>query len=187
MLNWVILPQLTQLLIFSIFSRQTRPSSLKPARHTTATDYQIRTQIRPPHSNTQETIIRPDHPIRPSDQQITTATPDHQTRSHHRPQDAILDYSASNQHIKPNLLKWYRSGAFFMGWVEGGIKSSGWTLQSILSTHVRPEVFGHLFRLNLTVVRSVSGLPGLVRASPALFHKLGSFAGVRSAIKEFGF
>ena len=42
-------------------------------------------------------------------------------------------------------------------------------MQSILSTHVRPEVFGHLFRLNLTVVRSVSGLPGLVRASPALF------------------
>ena len=112
---------LTQLLIFSIFSRQTRPSSLKPARHTTATDNQIRTQIRPPHSNTQETIIRPDHPIRPSDQQTTTATPDHQTRSHHRPQDAILDYSASNQHSKPNLLKWYRSGAFFMGWVEGGI------------------------------------------------------------------
>ena len=56
-------------------------------------------------------------------------------------------------------------------------------MQSILSTHVRPEVFGHLFRLNLTVVRSVSGLPGLVRASPALFHKLGSFAGVRSTIR----
>ena len=61
-------------------------------------------------------------------------------------------------------------------------------MQSILSTHVRPEVFGHLFRLNLTVVRSVSGLPGLVRASPALFHKLGSFAGVRSAtrVRLFG-
>ena len=56
-------------------------------------------------------------------------------------------------------------------------------MQSILSTHVRPEVFGHLFRLNLTVVRSVSGLPGLVRASPALFHKLGSFVGVRSTIR----
>ena len=54
-------------------------------------------------------------------------------------------------------------------------------MQSILSTHVRPEVFGHLFRLNLTVVRLVSGCPGLVRASPSLFHKLGSFAGVRSA------
>ena len=48
--------------------------------------------------------------------------------------------------------------------------SSGWTLQRILSTHVRLEVPGLLFRLNLIVVRLVSGFPGLVRASPSLFH-----------------
>ena len=54
-------------------------------------------------------------------------------------------------------------------------------MQSILSTHVRLEVFGLLIWLNLTVVRLASGFPGLVRASPSLFHKLGSFAGVRSA------
>ena len=56
-------------------------------------------------------------------------------------------------------------------------------MQSILSTHLRPEASGPSIRLNLTVVRLASGLPGLVRASPALFHKLGSFAGVRSTTK----
>ena len=43
-----------------------------------------------------------------------------------------------------------------------------------------PEFF---FRLNLIVVRLVSGFPGLVRASPSLSPKKGSFAGVRSAIR----
>ena len=43
-----------------------------------------------------------------------------------------------------------------------------------------PEFF---FRLNLIVVRLVSGFPGLVRVSPSLFHKLGSFADVRSATR----
>ena len=53
-------------------------------------------------------------------------------------------------------------------------------MQSILFTHFRPEASARLIRLNLTVVRLVSGVPWAVRASPALFHKLGSFAGVRS-------
>ena len=168
MLNWVILPLLTQFLIFSIFSRQTRPSSLKPARHTTATDNQIRTQIRPPHSNTQETIIRPDHPIRPSDQQTTTATPDHQTRSHHRPRDAILDYSASNQHSKPNLLKWYRSGAFLMGWVEGWIEL--WMNLAKHTFHTRLAwSFRNFFWLNLIVVRLASGFPWAGKGLPYPF------------------
>ena len=73
----------------SIFSRQTRPSSLKPVRQTTATDNQIRTQIRPLHPNTQQTIIRSDHQIRPSDHTTTANTrppvqitpPDHRTPS----------------------------------------------------------------------------------------------------------
>ena len=52
--------------------------------------------------------------------------------------------------------------------------------------------FRNFFRLNLTVVRLASGFPGLVRASPSLFHKMGSFAGVRSAVSSafrnrFGF
>ena len=56
-------------------------------------------------------------------------------------------------------------------------------MQSILSTHFRPEASGRLIRLNISVVRLASGLPGLVRASPALFHKMGSFAGVRSTTR----
>ena len=44
--------------------------------------------------------------------------------------------------------------------------------------------FRNFFRLNLTVVRLASWFPGLVRASPSLFHKLGSFAGVRSAVSS---
>ena len=74
---------------FTIFSRQTRPSSLTPVRQTTATDNQIRTQIRPLHPNTQQTIIRSDHQIRPSDHTTTANTrppvqntpPDHRTPS----------------------------------------------------------------------------------------------------------
>ena len=56
-------------------------------------------------------------------------------------------------------------------------------MQSTLSTHVRPEVSGFFFRLKLIVVRLVSGFPGLVRASPSLSPKMGSFAGVQSAIR----
>ena len=55
--------------------------------------------------------------------QIRTPPPHNSIRSDHptRPQTTILDYSASNHHSIPKLLKWYRSGAFLMGWVKGGI------------------------------------------------------------------
>ena len=43
--------------------------------------------------------------------------------------------------------------------------------------------FRIIFRLKLIVVRLVSEFPGLVRASPSLSLKMGSFAGVRSAIR----
>ena len=78
------------------------------------TDHPIRVQIRPTNPNTiTDNQTRPpisdDHWIRlPRPQQTTT-----------------LDYSASYQHITPNLLRWYRSGTFLMGWVKGGISSSG--------------------------------------------------------------
>ena len=95
-----------------------------------------RAQIRPlqqpgdPSRNqttTSECHTKPVHPAGPApDQtrQIRPTPPPHQTtRSDRptRPQATILDYSASNQHSTPNLLKWYRSGAFFVGWVMGGI------------------------------------------------------------------
>ena len=109
-----------QLLIFSIFSRQTRPSSLKPVRQTTATDNQIRTrshhQIRIHNRPSSDPTTKSGHQISRPSPPIQTTTSDHPTR----PQDTILDYSASNQHSITNLLKWYRSGEFFMGWVKGG-------------------------------------------------------------------
>ena len=37
------------------------------------------------------------------------------------PQTTIHGCSTSNQHSTPNLVKWYRSGALFVGWVKGGI------------------------------------------------------------------
>ncbi|CAH3046989.1 unnamed protein product, partial [Porites lobata] len=67
----------------TIFLRQTCLSdqSIRSAPdQTTTRDH----QIRPPHQTT-----RSDHPT--------------------RPQTTILDYSASNHHSIPNLLKWYRS------------------------------------------------------------------------------
>ena len=112
-LNSAISLFFTQIVIFSIFSSAHRLDDLPQADLSIRPVYQIR--------------LRSDHHAGPSDQ---TATPDHQirpphqtTRSDHptRPQTTILDYSASNHHSIPNLLKWYRSGAFLMGWVTGGI------------------------------------------------------------------
>ena len=78
-----VLPLLThdQLLIFSVFSRQTRPSSsgiapdqtMKLVHQSTIPDNQITTQIR----------SGPDHQIRPWDP-TSTANPDHQFRSPHQ-------------------------------------------------------------------------------------------------------
>ena len=169
MLNWVILPQLTQLLIFSIFSRQTRPSSLKPARHTTATDNQIRTQIRPPHSNTQETIIRPDHPIRPSDQQITTATPDHQTRSHHRATGRypwLLSFQSAQQ-TQPLEMVQVRCILYGLG--RGGYIEL-WMNLAKHTFHTRSAwSFRNFFWLNLIVVRLASGFPWAGKGLPYPF------------------
>ena len=77
-------------------------------------------QIRSPHPNS-----TPDHrQIRQPNQTIRPLPPSDQT-TRIRPQKQIPGCSASNQHSTPNLLKWYRSGAFLMGWVKGGIQSSG--------------------------------------------------------------
>ena len=123
-----VLLLLTQLFIFSIFSRQTRSSSsgtppdytMKPVYQTSPPDNQITSQIRPLHTNT-TTDHRPD-PTTKLDHQITPPPPIQTTSSDHpnRPQDTIFDYSASNQHSIPSLLKWYRSGAFFVGLARGG-------------------------------------------------------------------
>ena len=75
-------------------------------------------------TTTSECHTKPVHPAGPApDQtrQIRPALPPHQTaRSDRstRPQATILNYSASNRHSTSNLLKWYRSGAFFVGWAR---------------------------------------------------------------------
>ena len=103
-LNSAISLFFTQIVIFSIFSSAHRLDDLPQAD--LLSDQSIR-------SAPDQTTTR-DHQIRPPHQ---TTRSDHPTR----PQTTILDYSASNHHSIPNLLKWYRSGVFLMGWVKGGI------------------------------------------------------------------
>ena len=129
-LNWAILLLFTQLFIFSISSPWNRPSSSQTSSHlqikldnqsimsirsasnqTTTPGHQIRPQIKP------LALRLSSDPTTKSDHQIRT--PDYQTTDH-RPQTTILVYSAS-KHSLPNLLKCCRLGAFFMGWVRGGI------------------------------------------------------------------
>ena len=75
-------------------------------------------------TTTSECHTKPVHPAGPApDQtrQIRPTLPPHQTaRSDRstRPQATILNYSASIRHSTSNLLKWYRSGAFFVGWAR---------------------------------------------------------------------
>ena len=93
----------------STLSNETIPSNLTPAQ-TTTSEYHNRPSSDPPNQT-----IRTDHHRR-------TRQPD-QIRSDHptRPQTTILDSSDSKQHSIPNILEWYKSGAFIMGWVKGGI------------------------------------------------------------------
>ena len=155
---------------------------MKPVYQTRTPDNQITSQIRPLHTNT-TTDNRPD-PTTKLDHQITPPPPIQTTSSDHpnRPQDTILDYSASNQHSIPSLLKWYRSGAFFVGLGRGGYIEL-WMNLAKHTFHTRSARSFRTLRLKLIVVRLASGFPGLVRASPSLSLKMGSFAGVRSAIR----
>ena len=160
-LNSAISLFFTQVVIFSVFqlSPQTRRSSSgRPV-------YQTIYQIRP----------RSDHHAGPSDQ---TATPDHQirpphqtTRSDHptRLQTTILDYSASNHHSIPNLLKWYRSGALAYGLGEGGYIELWMNLAKHTFHTLSAWIFRTFFRLNLTVVRLASGVPRAGKVLPCPF------------------
>ena len=95
----------------SRLNHQISPSNLTQDQ-TTTTEYQAR-----PSSDQNP---KSDHQNRPPPSNKTN-TSDHPTR----PQDTILNSSASNQHGITSHLKWYRSAAFLMGWVKGGIQSSG--------------------------------------------------------------
>ena len=58
---------------------------------------------------------RSDHEPTPTPDHRQTRLPDQISR-----QTTIHDCSTSNQHSTPNLVKWYRLGALFVGWVKGG-------------------------------------------------------------------
>ena len=59
---------------------------------------------------------RSDHAATPTSDHRQTRPPDQIC-----PQTTIHGCSTSNQHSTPNLVKCYRSGALFVGWVKGGI------------------------------------------------------------------
>ena len=161
---------------------QTIPSnqSIRTASSQTTPD-QIRPQMRP-----QLTIVRPDHHQIRLSEQTFTATPDYQIRSphqttDHRPPSLTTQLPISTEY----LTSWTGTGQVHSLWV--GSRGVYKALDEPCKAYF-PHTFGlktpeFFFRLNLIVVRLVSGFPGLVRVSPSLFHKLGSFAGVRSATR----
>ena len=128
----------------------------------------LRTTFRPIE---QTIFLAADFQSRPFSTQQTTR-PDHfpRSRPQTRPPTSQLISQLQICTERPTSRQ-SRSDRFLMGWVKGvNRNSSGWTLQRILSTHVRLEVPGLLFRLNLIVVRLVRGSFGMVRASPSLFQ-----------------
>ena len=56
-----------------------------------------------------------------------------------------------------------------MGWVKGVYRALDEPCKAYFQ-HTFGQKFPGFFRLNLIVVRLASRFPGLVRASPALFH-----------------
>ena len=139
----------------SLLDHHTRQSDHKPDQTTT---YEYTTDHRP------DPTTKLDHQITPP-QPIQTTSSDHPTR----PQDTILDYSASNQHSIPTLLKWYRSGAFFVGLGRGGYIEL-WMNFAKHTFHTRSTwSFRTLFRLKLIVVRLACGVPWAGKGLPFPF------------------
>ena len=98
--------------VFLIFSSSNRPPGRHPSYQTiwTAPDETTKSKYNIVSPTTKsDHQSRPPSPIQNSrSDQIRSP---HQTTVHHPPNRTV--YSAS--------FKWYRSGAFFMGWVKGGI------------------------------------------------------------------
>ena len=155
--------------------------------------HQIWPQLRPPLLNitTDHRQTRPPNPTIRTDHHRQTRQPDqirspHQTTDHH---PWLFGFQAAqhNQHSEMVQVRCIPYGLGQGGYIELWMNLAKHTF------HTRSaSSFRNFFRLNLTVVRLASGFPGLVRASPSLFHKMGSFAGVRSAVSStfrnrFGF
>ena len=155
--------------------------------------HQIWPQLRPPHLNitTNHRQTRPTNPTIRTDHHRQTRQLDqirspHQTTDHH-PWLFSFQTAQHNQHSEMVQVRCIHYGLGQGGYIELWMNLAKHTF------HTRSAwSFRNFFRLNLTVVRLASGFPGLVRASPSLFHKMGSFAGVRSAVSSafrnrFGF
>ena len=153
----------------STLSHETIPSNLTPAQ-TTTSEYHNRPSSDPPNQT-----IRTDH-HRQTRQPDQIRSP-HQTTDHH-PWLFSFQAAQHNQHSEMVQVRCIHYGLGQGGYIELWMNLAKHTF------HTRSAwSFRNFFRLNLTVVRLASGFLGLVRASPSLFHKLGSFAGVRSAIR----
>ena len=136
---------------------------------------------------TSDQTIRPNHQIISPSDQATTSKPDQQNPPDYYPW--LLSFKSA-QHTQSSEIVQVR--CILCGLGQGGYIEL-WMNLAKHTFHTRSAwSFRNFFRLNLTVVRLASGFPGLVRASPSLFHKMGSFAGVRSAVSSafrnrFGF
>ena len=135
-------------IIFVWWISKTRPSNqyIRAASSQTTPD-QIRPQMRP-----QQTIVRPDHhQIRPSEQ-TSTATSDH------RPPSLTIQLPISTEYPT----SWTGTGQVHSVWV--GSRGVYKALDEPCKAYF-PHTFGlktpeFFFRLNLIVVRLVSGFPG---------------------------
>ena len=144
---------------------------MKPVHQTTAPDNPIRDK-----TTTSWYHNRPWDPT-------STPKPDHRIRSPHQSTQfhPWLHSFKSAQHSLSTEMVQVRCIPYGLG--QGGYIEL-WRNLAKHTFHTRSAwSFRTFFRLNLIVVRLVSGFPGLVRASPSLFHRMGSFAGVRSAIR----
>ena len=147
--------------------------------------HQIWPQLRPPLLNitTNHRQTRPPNPTIRTDHHCQTRQPI-QIRSPHQITDRhpwLFSFQAAqhNQHSEMVQVRCIPYGLGQGGYIELWMNLAKHTF------HTRSAwSFRTLFRLKLIVVRLASGFPGLVRASPSLFHKLGSFAGVRSAVSS---
>ena len=167
-------------------------SDLRPALqtdlHTKPSNYSINhsiwPQLRPPHLNitTDHRQTRSPNPTIRTDLHRQTRQPD-QIRSPHQTTDHnpwLFSFQAA-QHNQPSEMVQVRCIHYGLG--QGGYIEL-WMNLAKHTFHTRSaSSFRNFFGLNLTVLRLASGSPGLVRAFPSLFHKMGSFAGVRSAIR----
>ena len=102
----------------------------------------------------------------------SSVPPPNQTiRADHKITSTPLDHRppSSKQNRIPNRLKWYRSGAFFMGWVKGGYIELWMNLAKHTFHTLSAWSFRILFRLNLTVVRLASGVPWAGKGLPFPF------------------